>query len=1089
MHDEMRFSSRVWWLYLAAMLAVALAYLLGPLDRGPVFNAIGFSACIAIVAGVRKHRPAAPWGWYLIAVGQALFVLGDVLAYNYRALFGAALPFPSVADPLYLAVYPVTVAGLLVMIRRRNPGRDWASLIDASIVTIGLGLLSWVFLIAPYTHDSMLHLGPKLVSIAYPLGDILLLGVAVRMAVGGGRRNAAFYLMISAIVAVLATDSVYGWIVLHGTYRPGDPLDGGWILYYVLLGAAALHPSMTTVAKAAEREPTLTSVRVLGIAAAALIAPVIIVVNASSGGDADAIVVGSAAIVLFALVVIRMIGLARGQEAAAARERTLRRASDAFVTATNRQEIVLAAEQAAALLAGAAAQPTVLRIERRGAGRWLVGGDPRSTAELRLAVASLPERVRVCFQSRVAVDLRRTEIEALCTAPIATPVFAVPILSEGHLAGAVVLLNAAAAPASTRSSLETLASQVGLALESADLTKRLLRTESDVRLSTLVKHSTDLILVLSVDTTVEYVSPSIRAMLGYEAADFRDRRLSDYIAEVDRGRFQPAYAALVCSAAETSQAFEFGVRHRDGRTLRAECLATNLLEDAAVGGVVVNMRDITERKEFEAQLTYQAFHDPVTDLANRALFRDRVEHAFTRRRDRDRLMAVLFMDLDDFKTINDTFGHDAGDRLLQAVSARLKAQLRAGDTVARLGGDEFAILLEDIRDEAAASDVVEGVLEAIRAPLTLDGREVSIQCSIGIAVADPSGERDVAAAVEELLRNADVAMYQAKAGNGDTYRQFRLEMHDAVVEQIALRTDLKAAVAADQLTLAYQPVFDLRTGEIAGYEALLRWQHAVRGAVAPATFIPIAEDSGLIVPLGCWVLERACRDAVAFQLAAHSPREQTVSVNISARQLQRAEIVGEVAEALRSSGLAPRRLVLEITESLLIEDVELAIERLSALRELGVRIAIDDFGTGYSSLTYIRRLPIDLLKIDKSFIDSVDADDTDGKLTSTIISLARVLELGCVAEGVERPAQAARLKELDCDFAQGFLFARPMPAAQLRDLLAAVPPATSPPVGRAAQPHLAVPKRRRRAATPRPGHGSSETPGSDEAVTAASKGG
>jgi EAL domain-containing protein (putative c-di-GMP-specific phosphodiesterase class I) len=280
-------------------------------------------------------------------------------------------------------------------------------------------------------------------------------------------------------------------------------------------------------------------------------------------------------------------------------------------------------------------------------------------------------------------------------------------------------------------------------------------------------------------------------------------------------------------------------------------------------------------------------------------------------------------------------------------------------------------------------------------------------------------------------------MYQAKAEGGNSYCHFRLEMHDNVVEQLALRADLKAAVAAGELTLAYQPIFDVATDESRGCEALLRWQHPVRGTVSPATFIPIAEDAGLIVPLGRWVLQRACRDAVSFQQADRTGSPHTVSVNVSARQLHRVEIVEEVRDALRSSGLDPSCLVLEITESLLIDDIDLAIARLGALRELGVRIAVDDFGTGYSSLSYIRRLPIDFLKIDKAFIDSVDADDADGKLTVAIIGLARVLDLGCVAEGVERPAQYERLKELGCDYAQGFLLARPMTAAALRERLGA----------------------------------------------------
>jgi diguanylate cyclase (GGDEF)-like protein/PAS domain S-box-containing protein len=880
----MRLSRHAWWIYLAVMVPIAGAYLVGPLRAGPVFNVIGASGVVAIVAGVRIHRPAARFAWYLIALGLALFVSGDVLAYNYRALFGGALPFPSVADPVYLAVYPTTVAGLLLLIRRRNPGRDWASLVDATIVTIGLALLSWVFLMAPYARDHSLGLETKLVSISYPLGDILILGVAVRMAVGAGRRSAAYYMAIAAIVAVLATDSIYAWVLLHGVYHPGDPLDGGWIIYYLLWGAAALHPSMASVSQAAAPQARLTRFRILAIATAALVAPVIEVINEISHGSSNDVVVGCAAVVLFTLVVVRMIGLAN---------------------------------------------------------------------------------------------------------------------------------------------------------ERAALAESVLRTESEARLSALVQHSTDVILVLRPDTEVEYASPSILRIFGYAPAAFVGQRLLSYVAESDRLLFEPGLAAMLARGSQSSQAFEFRVRHSDGRLMHTECLVTNLLENRPVGGIVVNLRDITERKQFEEQLTYQAFHDPVTDLANRALFRDRVEHAITRRRDDRRALAVLFLDLDDFKAINDSLGHLAGDTLLQTISARLRSTLRVGDTVARMGGDEFAVLLEEVADEAAVAGIVEGLLEAISAPLTLEDREVAVRCSIGFALARPSRETAPAAMVEELLRDADVAMYQAKGTGGDAYRHFEPEMHEAVVQRLELRADLKAAVAANDLTLAYQPIFDLDTGEIAGYEALLRWEHATRGAISPATFIPVAEDSGLIVALGRWALRRACEDAVSFQAIDPNGRQRSMSVNVSARQLQRVAYVEEVRDALDSSGLDPDRLVLEITESVMIADVELAIERLTALRELGVQIAVDDFGTGYSSLNYIRLLPIDILKIDRRFIDSVDADDRDGQLTVAIIGLARVLDLRCIAEGVERPAQHERLKALHCDYAQGFLLARPMGSGALRTLLAA----------------------------------------------------
>jgi PAS domain S-box-containing protein len=437
----MRLSRHAWWLYLTLTVPISVAYLAGPLNAGPVFNVVGFSSVIAILVGVGIHRPAARWAWCLIALGQALFAAGDVLAYNYKALFGGPLPFPSVADPLYLAVYPVTVAGLLLLIRARTRGRDWASLLDATIVTIGLALLSWVFLISPYAHSS-LHLGVKLVSIAYPLGDILVLGVAVRMAVGAGRRSTAYYMMISAIAALLVTDSVYGWIVLHGTYHPGDPLDGGWLAFYILWGAAALHPSMTTVSQPATPRATLTPLRIASIAAAALVAPVIEVVKAASSANSDGVVIGCGAVVLFSLVVTRMIMLAR---------------------------------------------------------------------------------------------------------------------------------------------------------ESAALTTRVLRTESEARLGALVQHSTDVILVVTRDTKVEYVSPSIAAIFGYQPATFVGERLFDYVPGEDRARLEPALAALIARNSEASQAFECRVRHRDGRLLHAECLIANLLSNQAVRGIVVNLRDATER--------------------------------------------------------------------------------------------------------------------------------------------------------------------------------------------------------------------------------------------------------------------------------------------------------------------------------------------------------------------------------------------------------------------------------------------------------------------------------------------------------------
>jgi diguanylate cyclase (GGDEF)-like protein/PAS domain S-box-containing protein len=696
-------------------------------------------------------------------------------------------------------------------------------------------------------------------------------------------------------------------------------------------------------------------------------------------------------------------------------------------------EIVDATRDSARLLAGDSAVPMVFELGERERVRCLIApGRPGTGEPLVVPTATLPREQLEQLDRGLPAELPDARALFGPQAP-AAPALMLPFVVRGELAGAIALPTAAVPSLPLRQSLESLASQVGIALESAELTAKVMRRETEAHFGALVKHSSDLIFVLGPDATVQFASPSVQHMLSYDPDELSGQRLTDHVPEGDRALVDSVIAAALSSSADASEQVQVRIRHRDGHLLEAECRVTSMLDDAAVAGTVVNLRDVTERKQFERQLTYQAFHDPITGLANRALFRDRLEHALSRRRDLGAPLAVLFLDLDDFKSVNETFGHAVGDDLLRTISGRLESALRTADTIARLGGDEFAILLEEIGDETRVTEVVERLLEVVRTPLSVDDRKVSIQCSVGIAITPRTIE--VASAVDELLRDADVAMYQAKSAGGDTYRHFQPEMHADVVEQLELRAELKAAIEDGGLSLAYQPVFELMSGEIAGYEALLRWSHPSRGNIPPSVFIPIAEDSGLIVPLGRWVLQRACSDAAAFQRDCPGAQERALSVNVSARQLQRPEIVEEVRESLVASGLEPHRLVLEITESMMIDDVELMIERLSALRELGVLVAVDDFGTGYSSLNYIRRLPVNQLKIDKSFIDDVDDDDQQGKLTAAIVDIARGLDLQCVAEGIERSEQHEQLKQLGCEFGQGFLMARPMDADALLELL------------------------------------------------------
>jgi diguanylate cyclase (GGDEF)-like protein len=439
---------------------------------------------------------------------------------------------------------------------------------------------------------------------------------------------------------------------------------------------------------------------------------------------------------------------------------------------------------------------------------------------------------------------------------------------------------------------------------------------------------------------------------------------------------------------------------------------------------------LTDARRVDAML-HQALHDALTGLPNRALFTDRLQHALTQGRRRGTACGVIFLDLDRFKTVNDSLGHAAGDELLVAVARRIDESLRSADTAARLGGDEFAVLLEDLGGVEEAVLVAERIGAALAAPVVVQGREVFVKASVGIAVGR--------AGASELLRQADVAMYRAKAEGKGRARVYEESMQAEVVERLELEGELLRAIERDEIDVYYQPVIALDGRTLAGFEALARWTHPSRGLVPPPLFIPLAEENGSIVALGRQILRTACRQAARwledFPSATGDPR--IMSVNLSGRQLEDPNIVADVAGALADSGLPPSALVLEITETVLMHDTEATIARLSALKALGVRLAVDDFGTGYSSLRYLRRFPIDILKMAKPFVDGLDAGDEEGRaLARAIVELARSLKLACIAEGIEAGAQATVLHELGCGLGQGYHFARPMEAAAMTALIA-----------------------------------------------------
>ena len=424
----------------------------------------------------------------------------------------------------------------------------------------------------------------------------------------------------------------------------------------------------------------------------------------------------------------------------------------------------------------------------------------------------------------------------------------------------------------------------------------------------------------------------------------------------------------------------------------------------------------------------QGFRDALTRLPNRALFQDRVGHALARADRHPGALAVLFVDLDGFKDVNDSLGHGAGDLLLCSVAERLRACVRPADTAARLGGDEFAVLLEDIYSDEDATRVAQRLLEALAVPFNVAGVETTINASIGIAF------NSAADTVDDLLRNADVAMYTVKDSGRGRYELFEAHMHETVVNRVELERQLRGALVADQFVVHYQPVVSLATGALVGVEALLRWEHPTRGLLRPAAFMDVAEETGAIIPIGAWVLETACRQAREWQLQ-YPDQHFALSVNLSPTQIFQPDVIETVRGSLERSGLAPESLVLELIEDVVIKDVDAASARLGQLKNLGVRLAVDDFGTGYSSLNYLRSLPFYILKIDKTFIDDITVDPTILAVGTLIVDLAHTLGLRTVAEGVERPEQAAALRQLKCHAAQGYLFSRPLPASQIETLI------------------------------------------------------
>ncbi|MFE5759535.1 EAL domain-containing protein [Streptomyces massasporeus] len=1012
-------------LHVSLVALLTVAYVAVPALRTPSWALIGLAGVAAVLAGTRIHRPPRSRPWLLLAAGLLAFTAGGTLSRAQEASSSGPAPFPSPADAWYLAVYPLLALGLSGLLRYRWTGRDLPGLLDALVITGGLVLPVWVYLVQPLAQEEGLTWQQRAISVACPLGDVLVLALLVRFLARcpSPGTNRAAQLLVLGTLTLLGFDIAHSVLRLSGTWQTGTVLASGGIVFCTAWGLAALHPSM---ARLVAPDPPPQSLvpprrRLVPLAVATLIPPAILVQEESLGLAFDATVLAAFSGALFLLVILRLTLMVVAHRRAMTRELALRTAAASLVGAFWPAEIERACDEAVTELFGpqgrhatlvlpaAEAQDLYARLARCPAWAGGTRDGPAEVAGRRTVLVPV-----AALGPELAAQLGDLPTALLC--PMVQP--ARP--AGGELPGALLAAGSERQLTEVRGSLELLASHAGLATERIALRREVIRQESEAYFRTLVHNASDVILIVDDDTSVRYASPSARTVFG--GADLTGTPLPRLVDPRDRERVVSTLDTLRGDGRQ--EAHDYWRVSRESARIEVEVRCRDLRQDPTVGGLVVTLRDVTEQRQLEHELTQRAFHDALTGLPNRALLLERTERALRRGHRESTTTCLLFIDLDDFKIVNDTLGHSVGDRLLCAVAERLSGTLRRTDTAARLGGDEFAVLVEDAEQPMDAEVLAAHVVRTLSRPFHLAAESVSVSASVGVATARDSTDAG------ELLALADLALYAAKSSGKRTWRRFKPQQRVRVVERHDLRVRLDHVIDKEEFGLLYQPVVGIDSGDIVGFEALARWPELGTDPVPPGQFIPLAEETGHISTLGAWVLRKATADMARLQRRTPRRTPPYLSVNVSARQWRDTGFLDEVCTALDTTGLAPGTLQLELTESVLMQRTQQIDAQIQALKDRGVRIAVDDFGTGYSSLRYLRDFPIDVLKIDKSFVDGLPEDPQQVALVEGIVHLADTLGLQVIAEGIEEQPQRELLALVGCRYGQGFLFARPLTVEQ-----------------------------------------------------------
>ncbi|WP_187645608.1 bifunctional diguanylate cyclase/phosphodiesterase [Streptomyces sp. TRM49041] len=1046
-----RLRSRAAMAAVSSCIVVLVAfYYIFPEER-LLFVAIGAIGVIGIVLGVFLNHPAHRLPWLLLAAGNFAFVAGQATQIILIQLLEEEVPFPSIADGFYLAAYPLYAAGLLGFVHWRTGWRDRASLVDALTLTVGLALLSWLFLIDPYARAAGLTWWQKAFAIAYPLGDILVLAMLLRLLVGRGGKSRSLMLLTAGTLGLLAADVLYGLIQLNGTWRTGSAVELGWAVLYGAWAAAAIHPSMRRLTQPVPWRAETGTGRLSLLTLASLIAPAILLTEAVRGVRSNVGVIGVFSAVLFLLVLYRLSGVVATHRRAVGREKALRNAVSSLGGAGELRDVAAAAHSAVTELM-AHGPPRSALLTLPDSTLWVNGARSalrgplaaQATADVRELIASGENRL-VSLNGvgpDLAAHLTGSDEEPARTGhALVCPLAAQDHSSGGPLTGVLIVVGNEQDLLVLRDTLATLAAQAALAAARVTLAQEVNRRNSEMYFRTLVQNASDVILILDDDDRVRYASPSAGQVLG--VPDLEDTLLVDLVPPQD-SRAVVETLGRIRGGEYQSKREHWRMLRADRSSIEVEVRWSDLREEATVGGVVLTLRDVTEQRKLERELTHQAFHDSLTNLANRVLFQDRVNQALAQAQRDGTVVGVLFIDVDDFKVINDIHGHGVGDELLVALSLRLQTTVRASDTAARIGGDEFALLVVGSVATEGVERFTEHLMTVFAEPFRLSVGPMSTYASIGVATTEDSIDS------VELLAHADLALYSAKMAGKRQWRRYHPELQSGMAERANLQEALDSSTIETSFTVLYQPIVELANGKITGFEALVRWPHSTRGMVMPEQFITLAEESGQIVPLGAWVLDQAAAEAVRWEASVRrggtaDRNVPYISVNVSPRQFRDDEFYNVVRRSLDLSGIEPSSLVLELTESVLMYNDERILAELNSLTDLGIRIAIDDFGTGYSSLSYLREFPISVLKIDKSFVDELGRSPEQYALVEGITHLADTLGLTVIAEGVENVRQQELLVSMGCRLAQGYLFAEPVSAEEAEQLVLA------PPLGRLAE--------------------------------------